>query len=123
MAKTFVVTERQPLVRVDLEQQLRAVEPTATIHSFATPEEALACMSAMDSLTGAVSGATFDSLRGSAFSRRVEELGGWLVCTSERHKAEIAAAGWHLLRVPFSSEAACRLFTALIKPRPGRAAG
>ena len=122
MPKTFVVTERQPLVRVDLEQQLREVAPTATVHGFATPEEAMAHLAGMTSLTGAVSSASFDDLRGSPFARRVDELGGWLVCTSERHKAEIDAAGWHLLRVPFSSEAAYRLFAGLVCPRSGRPA-
>ena len=122
MGKIFVVTDRQPLVRVDLEQQLQAVEPEATVLGFATPDEALEHMAQLGHLTGAVSGASFDSLVGSPFARRVEELGGWLVSTSERHKDEIAAAGWHLLRVPFSSETAYRLFAGLINPRPTRAA-
>ncbi len=122
MPTTFVITERQNLVLVDLSFQLREIVPDATVHAFATPADAIPTLQRLVSLTGAISGADFAELEGGAFAQEVERLGGWLVCLDERHGPEIAAAGWHQLAMPFSSETAGRLFRSLIRGA-ARAAG
>ncbi len=122
MTMTFVVTNSQALVLVDLSQQLRDLVPDAQVHAFSSPEEALPTLARLDSLTGAITGAPLSELRGSCFVAEVDRLGGWLVCVSDRHREEISGQGWHQLRVPFSTETAARLFGGLLDRAPRRSA-
>ena len=119
MTQTFVIVERQNLVLFDLTQQIREVAPGAAILTFVALDDAIPEVARLKTLTGAIVDAPFDELRNSPFPHHVSRLDAWLVCMNDRHKDEIRAEGWHLLPMPFSSDAAIRLFGNLMQsPRP-----
>ena len=112
--ETFLIIERQALVQVDLHQSIQEIRPDARVLHAGSLDEAGCLLDGVGRLTGAIVGVRNSALKQSGISRRIEGLGGWIICLNGNRSEEIVAEGWHPLAEPFSADDVQRLITSLL---------
>ena len=115
--ETFLVIEKQALVQVDLKQTILEICPHGRILRAGSAKEADQLLDGVDRLTGAIAGIGGSALKQSGLDRRIEALGGWIICLNGVRTDAIVAEGWHPLAEPFSTDDAHRLIRSLLDQR------